>query len=187
MVGMPNRRGLNPDPVFDPLDVNMPDKDSAAEHDWNASLVRRDPHRGFVQSLRVTLLYKVFDPWHDLEGIDAARSDLDFLAPLHFQIEQIAVLSPENVEVEMVANLKILTPGKIDRRDRIHYIGWLIEFVFFDLSPFITMDEPLLCGTIETGLGVDDLLVFPLTESEPRRRKRLGLDGRRDGIAHLPK
>ena len=42
------------------------------------------------------------------EGIDGARFDLDFFAPLHFQIKQIAVLAPENVEIEVIADLIIL-------------------------------------------------------------------------------
>src|SRR4029450_6397027 len=112
-----NCRSLRPDLVFDSFYVNVANKDPTAEHDRNASLVCGDPHRGVVYPFRVTIFHKVFDPRNDLEGIDAARGDLDFLPPLDFQIQQITIPSPEDIEVKVVANLEILTPRQVDRGD----------------------------------------------------------------------
>ena len=119
----------------------------------------------------------VFDPRNDLEGIDLPEAIWIVLPPLDFQIQQVAILSPEDIEVKVVANLEILTPGQVDRGDRVNGIGRLIEFVFLYLASFVTMNEPFLRGTIEPGLRIDDLSVFSLTEGEPGRCKRFGLDG----------
>ena len=146
MIGMPGFRGLRSNLVFDPFYIDTTYENPTAEHDRNPSLVCGDPHRGFVQSFRVTLLHKVFDPRNDLEGIDAARGDLDFLSPLDFQIQQITILSSEDIEVKVVANLEILTPGQVDRGDRVDGIGRLIEFVFLYLASFVTMNRPFLRG-----------------------------------------
>src|SRR5207245_2623851 len=114
---------------------------------------------------------------NDLEGIDAAGRDLDFLSPFDFQIQQVTILSAENIEVKVITNFEILTTSKVDRCDRIDGIGGLIEFVFLYVASFITMNKPFLCVPIEPGLRIDNLLVFPLTEGEPGRCQRLGLDG----------
>ena len=132
--------------------VNATYEDPTAEHDRDTSLVRGDPHRGLVQSLRVTLLHNVFDPRNDLEGIDTAGRDLDFLSPLDFQIQQITILSPEDIEVKVVANLEILTSRQVDRGDRIDGIGRLIEFIFLYPASFVTMNEPFFCSSDQNGL-----------------------------------
>ena len=84
---MPGFRGLRSNPVFDPFYVDTAYENSTAKHDWNPPLVCGDPHRGLVQSFRVTLLHNVFDPRNDLESIDAAGGDLDLLSSFDFQIE----------------------------------------------------------------------------------------------------
>src|SRR6266536_62941 len=176
MVGMPCFRGLSPDLVFDPFYVNITYENSTAEHDRNASLVRGDPHRGLVQSFRVTLLHNVFDPRNDLEGIDAAGRDLDFLSAFDFQIQQVTILSAENIEVKVITNFEILTTSEVDRCDRVDGIGGLIEFVFLYLASFVTMNRPFLRVSIELCFSVNDLLVFPLTKGKSSRRKRFRLD-----------
>ena len=141
---MPGFRGLRSNPVFDPFYVDTAYENSTAEHDWNPPLVCGDPHRGLVQSFRVTLLHNVFDPRNDLESIDAAGADLDLLSPFDFQIEQVTILSTEDIEVKVVANLEILTPGQVDRGDRVDGIRRLVEFVFLYLASFVTMHKPFL-------------------------------------------
>src|SRR5262245_47889652 len=186
-VRMPFARSLRPDLVFDPFYVDTTDEDPTAEHDRNASLVRGDPHRAFVQPFRVTVFHQVFDPRHDLERIDASRGDVSFLSTLDFQIQEIAISSAEDIEIKMIANFKILAPGEVNRSDRVNGVGRLIEFVFLYLGSFVSMNRPFLRGWVEFRLSVDNLQVFPLTECEPGRCERLRLDGGGNGIAHLPK
>src|SRR4029453_12199101 len=82
--------------------------------------------------------------------------------------------------------LEILTPRQVDRGDRVDGIGRLIEFVLLYPTSFVTMNEPFFRGTIEPGLRIDDLSVFSLTEGEPGRGVRFGLDSLSDRIAHFP-
>src|SRR4029453_16247646 len=130
MVGMPCFRGLSPNLVFDPFYVNTTDENLAVEHNRDASLIRGDPHRAFVQPFRVTVLHNVFDPRYDLESIDPTGGDSDDFSTLDFQIPQIAIFSSEDIEVKMVANFKILAPGEVNRSDRVNGVRRLIEFVF---------------------------------------------------------
>src|SRR5215510_3511223 len=187
MIRMPFARSLRPDLVFDPFYVDTTDEDPTAEHDRNASLVRGDPHRAFVQPFRVTVLHNVFDPRYDLESIDPTGGDSDDFSTLDFQIQEIAISSSEDIEIKMIANFKILAPGEINCSDRVNGVRRLIEFVFLCLGSFVAMNRPFLRGPVEFCHSVNNLQVFPLTEGELGRCERLRLDGGGDGIAHFPK
>ena len=177
MIGMVGSGDLSPDLVFDPFYVDAADENLAVEHDRDASLIRGDPNRSFIHSFRVAILHQVLDPRNDLESIDPTGGDLDRFSALNFQIQQIAIFSSENIEIKMVAHFEILAPGKVDRGDRVNGIGRLIEFVFLHLGSLVAMDRPFLRVSVELGLSVNNFSVFPLTESETGRCKRLRLDG----------
>src|SRR5215831_17205452 len=109
-----NCRSLRPNLVFDPFYVNTTDENLAVEHNRDASLIRGDPHRAFVQPFRVTVLHNVFDPRYDLESIDPTGGDSDDFSTLDFQIQEIAISSSEDIEIKMIANFKILAPGEVN-------------------------------------------------------------------------
>src|SRR4249920_1784382 len=157
MIGIPDSRGLGL-LVFKLFHVDISDENLTAEHHGDPSRVCGNPNRCFIHSFRVTFLHMVFDPRDNLEGLDPTGTDLDRFPALDFQIQQVAILSSEDIEVKMVANFEVLAPGEIDRGNRINGIRRLIEFVFLYLASFVTMNRPFLRVSIELCFSVDDLL-----------------------------